>query len=197
MRRTDVDGAVRTEPLMVRYYDKLFPSLSLMAGGEKPESQNRRYPGQAGRGSAARQAADHAPIRNCACTRFSTATATASRHFRWIRFTTCYSGKIPAAKYQRQDRADRRHRRRPRHGRRSRRFRPAVAPVLTLAHTVSSILKEDFFVRPAWAAVGRETGVPAGGGLSDRAVAAAQARAWRAVISAVDLRGADCSRISR
>ena len=26
----DVDGAVRTEPLVLRYYDKCFPSLSLM-----------------------------------------------------------------------------------------------------------------------------------------------------------------------
>jgi len=30
---------------------------------------------------------------------------------------------------------------------------PAMAPVLTLAHSVSSILNEDFFVRPEWAAM--------------------------------------------
>ena len=55
----------------------------------------------------------HRPAR-CRCTPTSTRTATAGRRSASIRSTTCYTGKIPAAKYARQDRADRRDRRRPR-----------------------------------------------------------------------------------
>ena len=145
----DVDGAVRSEALAVRYYDQLYPSLSLMiaahylnlgpgdvkvALGEGVQLQNLRigtdpsllmytyfYDKEGGR----------AP-------------------FAVDSFFDVYSGKIPLEKYR--DRivligstaaglGDS-----P-----ATPVEAAMPPVEVLAHTVSSILQEHFFVTPVWA----------------------------------------------
>ena len=145
----DVDGASRVEPLMVRYYDKLFPSLSMMLAvktlnlgigdiqcklGEEVKLGKLR-------------------IRTDPELRMYTffyGDRDGKPAFPVDSFFDVYTGKIPAAKYQ--DKivligatasglgisfptpiA------------------PRMSPVETLAHSVSSILKEDFFVRPSWA----------------------------------------------
>ena len=56
---------------------------------------------------------------------------------------------------------------------------PAMPPVLTLAHSVSSILQEHFFVAPTWGWVAEMLVFLLVGGLPDRAAAAAQGGARR------------------
>lgn len=145
----DVDGAVRTEPLVVAYYDQYYPSLSLLLAarslnlgakdiqlvlGERVQLGNRQiltdpasqmytyfYKDQAGRAAF--------PVDS---------------------FYDVLSGKIPAEKYRDKivligaTAA----------GVGSLQVTPVssgMAPVVTLAHSVSSILQGDFFVVPGWA----------------------------------------------
>jgi len=90
--RPDVDGGVRSEPLVLRYFDHHFPSLSLMIGREslnleagdikiQPDSVRPR----AGCASA--------PIPSSRCTPISIATATTGR-VPVDSFYDVYSGKI-------------------------------------------------------------------------------------------------------
>ncbi len=144
---TDVDGAVRAEPLMVRYYDKLFPSLAVMAaakslnlkiGDIKPLGQELQV------GKLRIKTDPELRMQT-----FFYGDRDGRPAFPVDSFYDVYSGKIPAAKY------------------RDKivligataaglgmvqvtPISPAVAPVLTMAHTVSSILGGDFFVVPAW-----------------------------------------------
>ena len=145
----DVDGAVRTEALAVRYYDEFYPSLALMIAarylnlgpadirlslGEGIQLQNLRIGTDPHllmytyfyRGGGGREA------------------------FPVDSFFDVYSGKIPLEKYR--DRivligstaaglGDA-----P-----ATPISAAMPPVLTLAHNVSSILQEHFFVTPVWA----------------------------------------------
>jgi serine/threonine-protein kinase len=145
---TDVDGAVRAEPLLVRYYDRYFPSLALMTAASSLNlqvSDIRPALGEAvqlGRLS----------IRTDSELRMYTffyADRDGRPAFPVDSFFDVYSGKIPPAKY---------------HDKivligataaglgtaQVTPVSPATAPVLTLAHTVSSILGEHFFVTPAW-----------------------------------------------
>jgi serine/threonine-protein kinase len=127
----DVDGSTRTEPLVVRYYDQYFPSFSLMLAGIKvgnltnntdPYLQMHSYFYKDKEGKPA---------------------------FPLDSFYDVISGKIPAEKYR-----DKvvligataagvgTYQVTP--------ISPAMPPVVTLAHSVSSILQEDFFVVPTW-----------------------------------------------
>ena len=144
----DVDGAVRTEPLVLRHFDKLFPSLSVMAAakslnlkitdikpvlGEELQIGNLR-------------------IRTDPALRMYTffyGDRDGRSAFPIDSFFDVYSGKIPAAKYQ--DKivligptavglgASQ-----------VTPVSPATPPVLTMAHAVASILGEHFFVAPSW-----------------------------------------------
>ena len=145
----DVDGAVRSEALVVNYYDQLYPSFALMVAarylnlgagdirvalGEGVQLQNLRI----GTDPYLRMHTYFYP------------TSEERQAFPVDSFFDVYTGKIPLEKYR--DRivligstaaglGD----------------APAtpvarsMAPVLTLAHTVSSILQEHFFVTPLWA----------------------------------------------
>ncbi|MEI7680110.1 MAG: serine/threonine-protein kinase [Betaproteobacteria bacterium] len=145
----DVDGANRVEPLIVRYYDRLFPSLSLMLAAKTLNlnvTDIQLTLGQSVKLGKLR-------IRTDSELRMHTyfyGDREGKPAFPVDSFFDVYSGKIPASKYQ--DKivligataagvgitfptpvSSR------------------MSPVETLAHSVSSILKEDFFVRPSWA----------------------------------------------
>ncbi|MGE0558767.1 MAG: CHASE2 domain-containing serine/threonine-protein kinase [Burkholderiales bacterium] len=144
----DVDGAVRAEPLMIRYYDRAFPALSVLVAARSLNlGINDIKPAwgeslQLGR----------LRVRTDAELRMHTffyADRDGRPPFPVDSFFDVISGKVPAAKFQ--DKivligataaglgaaqvtpAS-----------------PATAPVMTLAHTVSSILGEHFFVTPSW-----------------------------------------------
>ena len=144
----DVDGAVRAEPLLIRHYDKYFPSLALMAAAKSLNLQLADLKPQLGEAVLL----GRLNIRTDAELRMHTffyADRDNRPAFPVDSFFDVYSGKIPAAKYQDKivligataaglGTAQ------------VTPVSPATAPVLTLAHTVSSILGEHFFVTPSW-----------------------------------------------
>ncbi len=144
----DVDGAIRTEPLVVRYYDQYYPSLSLMIAakslnlgpediqvklGEEVRLGNLRVPTNA----------------QTAMNTFFYKDRDGKPAFQVDSFYDVLSGKIPASKYQ---------------GKivligatasgvgtsQVTPISPEMAPVVTLAHSVSSILQGHFFLTPEW-----------------------------------------------
>jgi hypothetical protein len=58
----DVDGAIRTEPLVLAHFDQAYPSLSLLVAAKEPQPDRGRHSGCSGRLGQARQAQDrHRP----------------------------------------------------------------------------------------------------------------------------------------
>jgi len=139
---------VRTEPLVVQYFDQFYPSLSLMiAAGSLnlgPGDIQVRL-GEEVRLGKLRIATDSATRMNT----FFYKGGAEHPAFPVDSFYDVLSGKIPASKYA---------------GKvvligataagvgasQVTPVSPAMAPVLSLAHAVSSILQEHFFVTPAW-----------------------------------------------
>jgi len=146
--QTDIDGATRTEPLIVRYYDRFFPSLSLMLVAKYLNltvADIQAKPGEDVRIGKLRVRTDP----ELRMYTFFYNDAGDKRAYPIDSFFDVYSGKIPAAKYQDKivligatatglgiSQVT------P--------IAPRMAPVETLAHSVSSIMKEDFFVAPTW-----------------------------------------------
>jgi eukaryotic-like serine/threonine-protein kinase len=144
----DVDGATRNEPLVVRYYDRFFPSLSLMLAAKTLNlqvSDIQIKPGEEVRVGKLRVRTDP----ELRMSTFFYSDRDEKRAFPIDSFFNVYTGKIPAAKYQDKivligatatglgiSQVT------P--------ISPRMAPVETLAHSLSSILKEDFFVAPSW-----------------------------------------------
>jgi serine/threonine-protein kinase len=144
----DVDGGIRTEPLVIRYFDQYYPSLSVMIAAKSlnlsPADIKVRL-GEDVRVGNLRIPTDFGTQMNT----FFYGDRDGKAAFAVDSFYDVISGKIPASKYQdkivligataagvgaTQVTP----------------VSPAMAPVLTLAHSVSSILKEHFFVVPAW-----------------------------------------------
>jgi serine/threonine-protein kinase len=145
----DVDGGIRTEPLVVSYFDQFYPSLSLMLAAKSLNLDPRDI--QVNKGQSVR-------VGN-----LSIATDPLSRMYTYFyddhdgkpafqvdSFYDVLTGKIPAEKYRDKivligaTAA----------GVGALQVTPisaGMSPVLTLAHSVSSILKQDFFVVPSWA----------------------------------------------
>ncbi len=149
----DVDGGVRTEPLVVGYFDQYYPSLSLMLAAKSLNLEPRDIQVTLGQGVKLGNlsiATDPTLRMN---TYFYADRAYAGREykpaFQVDSFYDVLSGKIPADKYR--DKivligataagvgASQ-----------VTPISPGMAPVLTLAHSVSSILQQDFFVVPTW-----------------------------------------------
>ncbi len=144
----DVDGGVRSEPLIIQYFDDYYPSLSLMIAARSlnlgPADTKVRL-GQEVRLGKLRIPTDSATRMNT----FFYKGSDGRPVFQADSFYDVLSGKIPVSKYA---------------GKivligataagvgvsQVTPVSPAMAPVLTLAHTVSSILQEHFFVVPAW-----------------------------------------------
>ncbi|HWQ38139.1 MAG TPA: serine/threonine-protein kinase [Burkholderiales bacterium] len=145
----DIDGSVRTEPLVVRYYDHYFPSLSTMLAAQSlnlgPQDIEVRL-GEGVRLGGLTIATD--PFLQMYTYFYKGVEGRGA--FPVDSFYDVASGKIPAEKYR-----DKivligataagvgSYQVTP--------VSPAMPPVMSLAHSVSSLLQEDFVVRPPWA----------------------------------------------
>jgi serine/threonine-protein kinase len=145
----DVDGGIRNEPLVLRYFEHHFPSLSLMIAAKSlnlgPSDIRIR------------------PLEGVNLGRLRIGTDPALQMYTYFykdrdgrpafqtdSFYDVLSGKIPAGKYA--DKIVLIGATAAGVGTTSvTPVSPAMPPVLTLAHSVSSILQEHFFVAPPWA----------------------------------------------
>jgi serine/threonine-protein kinase len=145
----DLDGSVRTEPLVVRYYDQYFPSFSMILAAKSLNLGPQDIEIRLGEGVRLGKLTISTDPYLQMYTYFYQGREGRSA-FQVDSFYDVASGKIPAEKYR-----DKvvligataagvgSYQVTP--------VSPAMPPVLTLAHSVSSILEEDFFVAPPWA----------------------------------------------
>ena len=144
----DVDGGIRTEPLLVNYYGDYYPSMSLLLAAKSLNLATDDIEAVFGKGirlGSLRIKTDGKSQMNT----FFYSDEPDTPAFQLDSFYDVLQGKIHAGKYR--DKLvligataigvgdsmvtpiD-----------------PTMAPVLTLAHSVSSILNEDFFIQPEW-----------------------------------------------
>ena len=145
----DVDGAIRSEPLLVNYYGDYYPSTALLLAAKSLNLTVGDIKAIFGQGVSLgrlRIKTDNASLMN---TFFYSNDETDMPAFSVDSFFDVLQGKIPASKYDNKivligatalgvgdsmvTPID-----------------PAMPPVLTLAHSISSILNEDFLIQPAW-----------------------------------------------
>ena len=145
----DVDGAIRSEPLLVNYYGDYYPSMALLLAAKSLNLTVADIKAIFGQGVSLgrlRIKTDNASLMN---TFFYSDDETDSPAFAVDSFYDVLQGKIPASKYSNKivligatalgvgdsmvTPID-----------------PAMPPVLTLAHSISSILNEDFLIQPDW-----------------------------------------------
>jgi CHASE2 domain-containing sensor protein len=144
----DVDGAIRTEPLVLSYYDQYYPSMALQIAARSlnlSPADIKAVPGE--RVSLGRLNIRSDPELQMYTYFYKDAEARPA--FPVDSFFDVYSGKIPAEKYR-----DKIVLIGPTAAGVANVFITPVAPgmpaVLMQAHTVSSILQEHFFVAPIW-----------------------------------------------
>ena len=147
----DVDGAVRTEPLVVGYYDQYYPSLSLMLAARSLNLETKDIHVGLGEGV---QLGNRKIVTDPALQMhtYFYKDRDGRPAFPVDSFYDVFTGKIPAEKY------------------RDKivligataagvgtlqvtPVSPGMAPAVTLAHSVSSILQGDYFVAPGWGAM--------------------------------------------
>ena len=144
----DVDGSTRTEPLVVRYYDQYFPSFSLMLAARSlnlgPSDIELRLGEGVKVGNLTINTDPYLQMHS-----YFYKDKEGRPAFALDSFYDVITGKIPADKYR-----DKivligataagvgTYQVTP--------ISPAMPPVVTLAHSVSSILQEDFFIAPTW-----------------------------------------------
>ncbi|MDO8925638.1 MAG: serine/threonine-protein kinase [Sideroxyarcus sp.] len=144
----DIDGGVRTEPLVVGYFDQFYPSLSLMLAAKSLNLEPKDIQVDLGEGVKV----GNLKIATDPDLRMHTyfyADRDGKPAFQVDSFYDVLTGKIPPEKYRDKivligTTAA---------GVGDFQVTPISAstpPVLTLAHSVSSILKQDFFVAPSW-----------------------------------------------
>jgi serine/threonine-protein kinase len=145
----DSDGGIRSEPLVINYYDQFYPSQSLVIAARSLNLEVDDIQVSLGEGVQLGQL----KIRTDPYLQMNTFfynTADGSSAFQVDSFYDVLQGKIPASKYKGKivligATAT---------GVGDSMVTPIdanMAPVLTLAHSVSSILREDFFIEPEWA----------------------------------------------
>jgi len=145
----DVDGGVRSEPLVVSHFDQFYPSLSLLIAAKSLNLGVADIKVNLGRGvSLANLRITTDPKLEMYTYYYKDRDGLPA--FPVDSFFDVYTGKISADKYRDKivligptaaglgDAI-------------VTPVSPAMAPVLTLAHSVSSILQEHFFVVPEWA----------------------------------------------
>jgi CHASE2 domain-containing sensor protein/predicted Ser/Thr protein kinase len=145
----DVDGAVRFEPLVLQHYDELYPSLSLMIAAAALNLDAGDVAVHLGEGVVlGAQAIGTSPALRMYTHFYGERDGQPA--FPVDSAYDVLSGRLPADRYR--DRivligttaagtGDSF----------ATPVSPATAPVVTLAHAVSSLLQGDFFSRPAWA----------------------------------------------
>jgi serine/threonine-protein kinase len=150
----DVDGGIRKEPLVIDYFGEFYPSFSLMVAARSLNLSPSDIQVKLGEGVSLKRlniATDSQLRMN---TFFYSDHIDGSPAFTTDSFFDVISGKIPVSKYKNKivligQTAS---------GISTPQKTPvdeAMHPVLTLAHSVSSILQEDFFVTPPWADTAR------------------------------------------
>ena len=144
----DVDGGVRQEPLVLQYFDQYYPSLSMMIAAASLNLNPADIKLRLGEGvSLGRLQIGTDPALQMYTYFYKDRDGRPA--FQVDSFYDVLTGKIPASKY-----ADKIVLIGPTAagvGSTSvTPVSPAMAPVLTLAHSVSSILQEHFFVAPTW-----------------------------------------------
>jgi serine/threonine-protein kinase len=145
----DVDGGIRTEPLVLRYFEHHFPSLSLMVAARSLNLGPADISIRANEGVTLGRLRIGTDPALQMYTYFYKDRDNRSV-FQVDSFYDVLTGKIPAAKYA--DKIVLIGATAAGVGSTSvTPVSPAMPPVLTLAHSVSSILQEHFFVAPAWA----------------------------------------------
>jgi CHASE2 domain-containing sensor protein len=146
--RNDVDGAVRAEPMLIRHHDNYFPSLALVTAAKSLNLQMtdiKPLPGEGVQVGKLNIRTDP----ELGMYTFFYGDRDGRPAFSVDSFFDVLEKKVPAAKYQDKivligataaglgtSQVT------P--------IAPSTAPVLTLAHSVSSILGEHFFVVPSW-----------------------------------------------
>jgi serine/threonine-protein kinase len=145
----DVDGGIRTEPLVLAHFDQLYPSLSMMIAARSLNLGPGDIKVELGESvSLQRLRIRTDPVLQM-YTYFYKDRGEGRPAFPVDSFYDVITGKIPADKYR--DKIVLIGATAAGVGTTSvTPVSPAMAPVLTLAHSVSSILQEHFFVAPAW-----------------------------------------------
>jgi serine/threonine-protein kinase len=146
--RDEADGGLRSEPLVLYYYDRFFPSISLQIAAKSlnlDTSDIRVNLAESVELGSLKIKTD----RELKMNTFYYSDREGEPAFQADSFFDVFSGKIPIEKY------------------RDKivligptatgvgtpqvtPINPSMAPVLILAHSVSSILNEDFFIEPEW-----------------------------------------------
>ena len=145
----DVDGGVRQEPLVLQYFDQVFPSMSMMIAARSLNLTAADIKVKAGESvSLGRLKIGTDPALQMYTYFYKDRDGRPA--FSVASFYDVATGKIPVANYA--DRIVLIGATAPGLGA----FQvtpvsPSMAPVMTLAHSVSSILQEHFFVAPVWA----------------------------------------------
>ena len=145
----DIDGGIRAEPLVLQFYDQYFPSLSVMLAARSlnlgPDDIKVRL-GEGVTIGKLRIGTDPVSQMNT----FFYKDRDGKSVFRVDSFFDVFSGKVPLDTFK--DKIVLIGPTAAGVGTTSvTPVSPAMAPVLTLAHSVSSILQEHFFVIPTWA----------------------------------------------
>lgn len=146
----DVDGGIRAEPLVLGFYHQYYPSQSLQIAAKYLNLSPKEVEVRLGEGVKLGRlniATDSALQMNT----FFYANKNGVSAFSTDSFFDVYSGKIPVDKYKDKivligmaatgDGSDNQ----------VTPISSSMKPIETLAHSVASILNEDFFVAPAWA----------------------------------------------
>ena len=145
----DVDGGIRTEPLVVSYFDRYFPSYSLMIAAKSLNLGVSDIKVNWGESLKLGKLGITTNYRNEMYT-FYYKDRDDKKAFQIDSFYDVITGKIPAAKY-----ADKIVLIGPTAAGVGTSFptpvSAAMTPVEKMAHSVSSILSEHFFVAPPWA----------------------------------------------
>ncbi len=145
----DVDGSIRTEPLVIGYYNQYYPSLSLMLAAKSLNLEPKDIRIKLGQGvQLGKQTITTDPALRMYTYFYKDSYGRPA--FPVDSFYDVLTGRIPAEKYRDKivligSTAA---------GIGSFQVTPissAMAPAVTLAHSVSSILKGDFFIAPMWA----------------------------------------------
>jgi serine/threonine-protein kinase len=144
----DVDGGIRTEPLVIGYFSQYFPSLSLMLAAKSLNLEPKDIKVTMGQ-SVKLGNLNITTDPELRMYTYFYSDRDGKPAFQVDSFYDVLTGKIPAEKYRDKvvligaTAA----------GIGAQQVTPVssgMAPVVTLAHSVSSILKQDFFVVPSW-----------------------------------------------
>jgi len=145
----DVDGGIRSEPLLINYFGDFYPSMALLLAAKSLNLGINDIKANLGNSISLGRLnikTDSDALMN---TFYYNDDRSGKPAFQVDSFYDVLQGKIPASKYRNKvvligataigvgdsmvTPID-----------------PSMSPVLTLAHSVSSILNEDFFIQPSW-----------------------------------------------